>query len=126
MNNMALPFLIFPPANSLLPKATGNMPINYCKVSNRPKLYFNGTSKKSLKNILAVKFIPIHWMNGYLIPPMLTDILLKHFQTHSLKGFGVDDLKNGLTAAGAIIHYLKDTEHPNLAAYYCAAAYRPG
>jgi len=42
------------------------------------------------------------------------DILLKHFQTHSLKGFGVDELKKGLTAAGAIIHYLKDTEHPNL------------
>ncbi|MBK6938311.1 MAG: DNA mismatch repair protein MutS [Chitinophagaceae bacterium] len=40
--------------------------------------------------------------------------LLKHFQTHSLKGFGVEDLKNGLTAAGAIIHYLRDTEHPNL------------
>ena len=42
------------------------------------------------------------------------DLLLKHFQTHSLKGFGVDEMKNGLTAAGAIIHYLKDTEHPNL------------
>lgn len=42
------------------------------------------------------------------------DTLLKHFQTHSFKGFGVDDMKNGLTAAGAIIHYLKDTEHPNL------------
>ena len=42
------------------------------------------------------------------------DTLLKHFQTHSLKGFGVEDLKNGLTAAGAIIHYLRDTEHPNL------------
>lgn len=42
------------------------------------------------------------------------EILLKHFQTHSLKGFGVEDQKKGLTAAGAIIHYLKDTEHPNL------------
>ncbi len=42
------------------------------------------------------------------------DVLLKHFQTHSLKGFGVDDLNTGLVAAGAIIHYLKDTEHPNL------------
>jgi DNA mismatch repair protein MutS len=41
-------------------------------------------------------------------------ILLKHFQTHSLKGFGVDDLKNALIAAGAILHYLKETEHPNL------------
>jgi DNA mismatch repair protein MutS len=42
------------------------------------------------------------------------DLLLKHFQTHSLKGFGVDEMKQGLIAAGAIIHYLKDTEHPNL------------
>ncbi len=40
--------------------------------------------------------------------------LLKHFQTHSLKGFGVDDLKYGLIAASAILHYLKDTEHTNL------------
>ena len=42
------------------------------------------------------------------------DLLLKQFQTHSLKGFGVDDLSKGLIAAGAIIHYLRDTEHPNL------------
>lgn len=42
------------------------------------------------------------------------DILLKHFETHSLKGFGVDDLKPGLIAAGAVFHYLKETEHPNL------------
>ena len=43
-----------------------------------------------------------------------TEILLKHFQTHSLKGFGIEDLPQGIIAAGAIIHYLKDTEHPNL------------
>ncbi len=42
------------------------------------------------------------------------DILLKHFQTHSLKGFAVDELTKGLIAAGAVLHYLKDTEHPNL------------
>jgi len=43
-----------------------------------------------------------------------SETLLKHFQTHSLKGFGVEDLNLGLIAAGAILHYLKDTEHPNL------------
>ena len=40
--------------------------------------------------------------------------LLRHFDTHSLKGFGVEGLSHGLVAAGAILHYLKDTEHPNL------------
>jgi DNA mismatch repair protein MutS len=42
------------------------------------------------------------------------DTLLKHFQTHSLKGFGVEEMHLGITAAGAILHYLKETEHPNL------------
>jgi len=42
------------------------------------------------------------------------DILLKHFQTFSMKGFGVEEMKSGLTAAGAILHYLKETEHANL------------
>jgi DNA mismatch repair protein MutS len=42
------------------------------------------------------------------------EILLKHFQTHSMKGFGVDELSKGLIAAGAILHYLRETEHPNL------------
>jgi DNA mismatch repair protein MutS len=42
------------------------------------------------------------------------EILLKQFQTHSLKGFGVEELRKGLIAAGAVLHYLKDTEHPNL------------
>ena len=40
--------------------------------------------------------------------------LLKHFGTHSLKGFGIQDMQEGIVAAGAIIHYLKETEHPHL------------
>jgi DNA mismatch repair protein MutS len=42
------------------------------------------------------------------------DILLKHFQTHSLKGFAVDEETKGVIAGGAILHYLRETEHPNL------------
>jgi DNA mismatch repair protein MutS len=40
--------------------------------------------------------------------------LLKHFQTHSLKGFGVEEMQEAVIAAGAVLHYLRDTEHPNL------------
>ncbi|MFT4153479.1 DNA mismatch repair protein MutS [Parafilimonas sp.] len=43
-----------------------------------------------------------------------TENLLKHFQTHSLKGFGIENLHCGIIAAGAVLHYLKETEHPNL------------
>jgi DNA mismatch repair protein MutS len=37
--------------------------------------------------------------------------LLKHFDTKSLKGFGVDELECGIIAAGAALHYLADTQH---------------
>jgi DNA mismatch repair protein MutS len=40
--------------------------------------------------------------------------LLKQFGTHSLKGYGVDGLHSAIIAASAVLHYLKDTEHPNL------------
>lgn len=40
--------------------------------------------------------------------------MLRHFGTHSLKGFGVEEMSHGIVAAGAIFHYLKETEHPNL------------
>lgn len=39
------------------------------------------------------------------------DRLLKHFETKNLKGFGVQDLKLGIVASGAILHYLDITQH---------------
>ena len=37
--------------------------------------------------------------------------LLKHFGTHSLKGFGVEHLRSGVIAAGAVMQYLEMTQH---------------
>ncbi|MGO4820468.1 MULTISPECIES: DNA mismatch repair protein MutS [unclassified Flavobacterium] len=39
------------------------------------------------------------------------EILTKHFQTISLKGFGIEDLKEGIIASGAILYYLSETQH---------------
>lgn len=47
-------------------------------------------------------------------PSYGAETLTKHFQTHSLKGFGIDSLTAAQTAAGAVLHYLRETEHPNL------------
>jgi DNA mismatch repair protein MutS len=40
--------------------------------------------------------------------------LCKHFQTKTLKGFGVDALSNGIVASGSILHYLGETQHHKL------------
>ncbi len=40
--------------------------------------------------------------------------LLKHFETKNLKGFGVEHLRNGIVAAGAILQYLELTQHTQI------------
>ena len=40
--------------------------------------------------------------------------LLKHFRVKSMKGFGVDHLKNGMIAAGAVLQYLELTQHTQI------------
>ncbi|MBI1837083.1 MAG: DNA mismatch repair protein MutS [Flavobacteriia bacterium] len=40
--------------------------------------------------------------------------LNKHFETNSLKGYGVENINLGIIAAGAILHYLSETEHNQL------------
>lgn len=42
------------------------------------------------------------------------DLLLQHFTTKTLKGFGIDEFGIGITAAGAVMHYLQETQKQNL------------
>jgi len=42
------------------------------------------------------------------------EILTNHFQTNSLKGFGVEELLDGIIASGAILYYLSETQHNKL------------
>ena len=44
-----------------------------------------------------------------------TDLLMKQFGTTSLKGFGVEELPQGIVAAGAALHYLQETHHDKTA-----------
>jgi len=42
------------------------------------------------------------------------ETLIKHFETKTLKGFGIHDLYEGIIASGAILHYLSETQHNKL------------
>ena len=42
------------------------------------------------------------------------ETLIKHFDTKTLKGFGIQDLYEGIIASGAILHYLGETQHHKL------------
>ena len=42
------------------------------------------------------------------------ETLQNHFEVNNLKGFGIEDLKNGIIAAGAVLYYLSETQHNQL------------
>ncbi|WP_461597763.1 DNA mismatch repair protein MutS [Winogradskyella sp.] len=42
------------------------------------------------------------------------ETLIKHFNTKTLKGFGIEDLHEGIIASGVVLHYLSETRHNKL------------
>lgn len=78
------------------------------------EVIFQRNKQKHFKETFGNHFFTYAIDEWVFSEPYATESLLKHFDTHSLKGFGVEDLTRGIVASGAILHYLKDTEHPNL------------
>ena len=59
--------------------------------------------------------IPVSYMDDWVFRGNYAiDLLLKHFGTNSLKGFGINDLPLGIVAAGAALHYLGQTKHDKI------------
>jgi DNA mismatch repair protein MutS len=70
--------------------------------------------QKQFKEIFGSRFYTYTLDSWIFDEAYSSEALLRHFQTHSLKGFGIEGMTEAIIASGAIFHYLKDTEHPNL------------
>ncbi|MBX9891706.1 MAG: DNA mismatch repair protein MutS [Chitinophagaceae bacterium] len=78
------------------------------------EVIFQRSHQKAFKEVFGTRFYTYTLESWIFDLPFATESLLKHFQTHSLKGFGIEHLSHATIAAGAILYYLKETEHPNL------------
>ncbi|MEO7310284.1 MAG: DNA mismatch repair protein MutS [Chitinophagaceae bacterium] len=78
------------------------------------EVLFQRNQQKHFKEYFGSRFYTYTLDEWIFSEQYAAESLLKHFGVHSLKGFGVEDMHLGAIAAGAILHYLKDTEHPNL------------
>ena len=58
------------------------------------------------EKILLTTFEDWVFTSDYTVP-----LLTRHFQTNSLKGFGIENLTKGIIAAGAALHYLSETQN---------------
>ncbi len=83
--------------------------------SLRPaEVIFQRSYQKHFKENYGTRFYTYTMESWIFDEAFATESLLKHFQTHSLKGYGIENMPAGIVAAGAILYYLKETEHPNL------------
>jgi DNA mismatch repair protein MutS len=66
---------------------------------------------ESFKELFGDKILLTTFDDWVFTPDFTYELLTKHFQTNSLKGFGVENLPLGIIAAGAALHYLYETQH---------------
>lgn len=78
------------------------------------EVIFQRSYQKHFKENYGTRFYTYTMESWIFDEASATERLLKQFQTHSLKGFGIEGLSESIIAAGAILYYLKETEHPNL------------
>jgi DNA mismatch repair protein MutS len=93
--------------------AQGNLDyIDKLLQSFRPsEILFQKNKKKLFTDTFGDKFYIYGLEDWAFTSEFGNDLLLKHFETKSLKGFGIENLEQGLVAAGAALHYLSDTAH---------------
>ncbi len=75
-------------------------------VSKQKRLYFNDSFGSDFHTFNLEDWV---YQTDYA-----NETLLKHFNTKSLKGFGIEDLSEGIIASGSILHYLAETQHNKL------------
>ena len=78
------------------------------------EVVFQKSKRKEFIEFFGDKFYTYHLDDWAFTSDYANEILIKHFEVNSLKGFGVDKLQTGIVAAGVILHYLNETEHRNL------------
>ena len=71
--------------------------------------------KKDFQDLSANSFHTFMLDDWVFTESFTNELLLNHFDTVSLKGFGVDKMKLATIAAGACLHYLSETKHDRIA-----------
>ena len=70
--------------------------------------------RKEFKETFGTDFHTFYMEDWVFQDDYANETLLKHFRTKSLKGFGIEDLCEGIIASGAVLHYLSETQHHKL------------
>lgn len=78
------------------------------------ELLYEKNKRAQLNDLLGERFYSFGLDDWAFTYDYGYESLIKHFDTKSLKGFGIEESTNAISACGAILHYLNETKHDRL------------
>lgn len=78
------------------------------------ELLVNKGCKAEFQQTFGSEYHVFHLDDWIFKTDYANEALTNHFKTNSLKGFGVEDLSEGIVASGAVLYYLSETRHDKL------------
>ncbi|MFO7878810.1 MAG: DNA mismatch repair protein MutS [Bacteroidales bacterium] len=106
-----LAFLDISTGEFLLAEGNGEYADKLLQSMNPREVLYQRSKKSEIEDLFADRYIAYPLDEWVFTLENAYDRLLNHFKTKNLKGFGVEDAKAGIVAAGAIMNYLEMTEH---------------
>ncbi len=79
------------------------------------EVLYDKNRKHDFENIFGTKYCCFELDDWVFTEQNAKERLFNHFAVKNLKGFGIDHLKNGIIASGAILQYLELTQHTHIA-----------
>ena len=81
---------------------------------NPSEVLISKQSRNNFTEIFGTDFHTFYLEDWVFQADYGNETLIKHFNTKKLKGFGIEDLHEGIIASGVILHYLSETRHNKL------------
>ena len=81
---------------------------------NPSEILISKQHKKKFKEIFGELYNLFFLEQWIYNSDFANELILKQFETKSLKGFGIDDLNDGIISTAGILHYLSETQHHKL------------
>ena len=113
-NNIGISFLDISTGEFLISQGDSEYIAKLLANFNPSEILISKQYKKKFKEIFGELYNLFFLEQWIYNSDFANELILKQFETKSLKGFGIDDLNDGIISTAGILHYLSETQHHKL------------
>ena len=113
-NNIGISFLDISTGEFLISQGDNEYIAKLLANFNPSEILISKQHKKKFKEVFGEQYNLFYLEQWIYNSDFANELLFKQFETKSLKGFGIDDLSDGVISSAGILHYLSETQHHKL------------